>query len=298
MAEADAENQSVVIAVRVRPFNSREKDKDSELIIQMKNNTTIIRNPITNTTKQFTFDYSYWSHDGFHENEDGYLSDNCGRYTDQQKVFNDMGKTVLKNAWEGYNVSLFAYGQTGAGKSYSVVGYDANKGIIPLVCEGIFSDIEKRKEIPGNQDEFKVELSMVEVYNEKVRDLLSGDKMGKNDPGLKLREDRDGRFRATDLRIDPVFSYDHIEQLIDSGKRNRTVAATNMNETSSRAHTIVTVYFRQKLVNEHGESMSRVSEINLVDLAGSERAKTIVKWYKLNSWSSNHQHTSVAILLF
>lgn len=272
-----SDNQNVVIAVRVRPFNTREKDKDSALIVQMRDNTTIIRNPITNTTKNFTFDYSYWSHDGFIENEDGYLADNCGRYSDQQKVFDDMGKTVLKNAWQGYNVSLFAYGQTGSGKSYSVVGYDANKGIIPMVCEGIFQEIN-RKNHEKSGDQFKVELSMVEIYNEKVRDLLEGTKMGKNDPGLKLREDRDGRFRATDLKIDPVFSYDHIEQLIEQGKRNRTVAATNMNETSSRAHTIVTIYFRQKLMGKNGESVSRVSEINLVDLAGSERAKTIAKF--------------------
>ena len=205
----ETDNQSVVIAVRVRPFNTREKEKDSELIIQMRDNTTIIRNPITNLTKTFTFDYSYWSHDGFIENpETGYLSDNCGRYCDQQRVFDDLGKKVLKNAWEGYNVSLFAYGQTGAGKSYSVVGYDNNKGIIPMVCEGIFNEIERKKnEEPESQDQFKVEISMVEIYNEKVRDLLGGENFSKNDPGLKIREDREGRFRAQELKIDPVFSY-------------------------------------------------------------------------------------------
>ncbi len=92
-----------------------------------------------------------------------------------------MGTGVLKNAWEGFNASLFAYGQTGSGKSFSVVGYGQNKGIVPLVCEEIFNKSATMADI-----QVEVTFSMLEIYSEKVRDLLNskGDKAS-----LTIRED-------------------------------------------------------------------------------------------------------------
>lgn len=89
---------------------------------------------------------------------------------------------MLKNAWEGYNASLFAYGQTGSGKSYSVVGYGANKGIVPMICEEIFTTA---KAVTGKTIE--VTFSMLEIYSEKVRDLLDSNADRKS--GLLIRED-------------------------------------------------------------------------------------------------------------
>ena len=117
--------ESVKVAVRVRPFNQREKDFNSTLIIGMDGNQTTIKDP-NNPAKEprkFAFDYSYWSHDGFKVEDDGYLSPENDRYADQTKVFKDLGEGVLNNAWKGFNCSLFAYGQTGSGKSYSMVGF-------------------------------------------------------------------------------------------------------------------------------------------------------------------------------
>lgn len=95
-----------------------------------------------------------------------------------------MGVNILNNAWEGYHCCLFAYGQTGAGKSYSMVGYKPNRGIVPQACEEIFNRINKA---PDPNIEYVVTLSMLEIYNEKVQDLLipiSRRPLG----GLKLRE--------------------------------------------------------------------------------------------------------------
>ena len=94
---------NVKVAVRVRPFNDREKERKSKCIISMKGNMTTIRNPDTGELKTFSFDFSYWSH--------CYSDPN---FADQRTVFNDLGSSVLKNAWRGYNASLLAYGQTGA----------------------------------------------------------------------------------------------------------------------------------------------------------------------------------------
>uniref|UniRef100_T1ISP8 Kinesin-like protein n=1 Tax=Strigamia maritima TaxID=126957 RepID=T1ISP8_STRMM len=222
---------------------------------------------------KFTFDYSYWSFDGCKEDQNGYFRPdnqhpNGNKFADQKRVFDDLGQGILKNAWNGYNSSLFAYGQTGSGKSWSIIGYGSNKGIVPLFCEAIFQGIEERKE-RDNDTVYEVKLSMLEIYNEVVRDLLNinGDKK----KGLRVREHTNKGFYADGLTQALVTSYQGIEQKMTEGTVNRTVAATNMNETSSRAHTIVTVYFVQKHKNHSGQEIAKTATINLVDLAGSER---------------------------
>jgi hypothetical protein len=95
-------SDTIKVAVRVRPFNTREKDRNAKCIISMSGKSTTIRNPESGDEKTYTFDYSYWSHDT-----------STPDFADQKKVFDDLGVSVLENAWNGYNVSLFAYGQTG-----------------------------------------------------------------------------------------------------------------------------------------------------------------------------------------
>ncbi|KAI0211658.1 Kinesin-related protein 1 [Lamellibrachia satsuma] len=264
---------NVKVAVRVRPFNSREKTRNSTIIIEMKGQSTEILDPENpkNEPRIFSFDYSYWSHDEFKERSDGYLEPNTPKYADQQIVFNDLGLGVLDNAWKGYNTSLFAYGQTGSGKSYSMVGYGANKGIVPLACEELFSAIEKKRSDAKEGEEYQVTFSMLEIYNEQVRDLLNPKSL-KVKGGLKVRQHSNKGFYVEQLMTVPVNSYTEIDSKINEGTKNRTVASTNMNATSSRAHTIVAINFTQKSPNAAGQSMTKTSVINLVDLAGSERA--------------------------
>ncbi|CAC5381742.1 Kinesin-like protein CIN8,Kinesin-like protein KIF18A,Kinesin-like protein Klp98A,Kinesin-like protein KIF19,Kinesin-like protein KIN-12D,Kinesin-II 95 kDa subunit,Kinesin-like protein KIN-7I,Kinesin-like protein klp-20,Kinesin-related protein 11,Chromosome-associated kinesin KIF4B,Kinesin-like protein K39,Kinesin-like protein KIP3,Kinesin-like protein KIN-14L,Kinesin-like protein unc-104,Kinesin-like protein KIF13B,Kinesin-like protein KIN-7E, chloroplastic,Kinesin-like protein KIF18B,Kinesin-like protein len=188
-----------------------------------------------------------------------------------QTVFNDLGKGIIDNAWKGYNCSLFAYGQTGSGKSYSVVGYGKNQGIVPLFCDDLFDGIEKKRATAGENEEYQVSLSMLEIYNEQVRDLLNPKTMGVKG-GLKVRQDPKKGFYVEQMTSKQVNSYEEIDSKINEGTRNRTVASTNMNATSSRAHTIIGINFTQKCPNDVGESMTRTAVVNLVDLAGSERA--------------------------
>ncbi|CAJ0578682.1 unnamed protein product, partial [Mesorhabditis spiculigera] len=259
---------NIVVAVRVRPFNDREKARKAGLIIEMPDGkATGIRDPsnMSEEPKWFTFDQSYWSHDGFKTESSGYLAPADPKYADQKKVFNDLGKGVLDNAWKGYNCSLFAYGQTGSGKSYSMVGYKENKGIVPIVCEELFKRIEKNKK-KDDGTQYEVFFSMFEIYCEKVRDLLSSKPPPKG--GLKVREHPKTGFYVESLTSSPVTSYKEIEAKIDEGTKNRTIAATSMNATSSRAHTIVKIQFNQK-TGKGGTT--KQSQVNLVDLAGSER---------------------------
>ncbi|KAL4221956.1 hypothetical protein ACF0H5_018007 [Mactra antiquata] len=239
----------------------------------MNGKTTEIKNPddMSAEPKRFAFDHSYWSHDGFNERSDGYYEPGNAKYADQQMVFDDLGRGVLDNAWKGYNCSLFAYGQTGSGKSYSMVGYGANKGIVPIFCDEIFKGIEEKRKTAGKDEDYQVSLSMLEIYNEQVRDLLNAKSMTIKG-GLKVRQHPSKGFYVENLTASSVNSYKEIDGRINDGTRNRTVAATNMNATSSRAHTIVAITFTQKQPNETGQSMTRTSTVNLVDLAGSERA--------------------------
>ncbi|XP_020486699.1 kinesin-like protein KIF1A isoform X10 [Labrus bergylta] len=251
---------SVKVAVRVRPFNSREIGKESKCIIQMTGNTTTIINPKqAKDNKSFNFDYSYWSH----------TTPEDANYASQMLVYKDIGEEMLLHAFEGYNVCIFAYGQTGAGKSYTMMGKQDVKdqqGIIPLLCEDLFTKIIDNTD---NSMSYSVEVSYMEIYCERVRDLLNP----KNKGNLRVREHPLMGPYVEDLSKLAVTSYNDIQDLMDSGNKARTVAATNMNETSSRSHAVFNIIFTQKRLDaETDNTTEKVSKISLVDLAGSERA--------------------------
>jgi len=263
---------SVKVAVRVRPFNKREKEKKSKCIIRMTGTTTIICNPKQpqENPKSFNFDYSYWSH----------TSRTDERFVDQKQVYRDLGVEMLQHAFDGYNVCIFAYGQTGAGKSYTMmgnVGASEEGGIIPQMCEELFSRIAESSmnnnlnDVEG-ETKFSVEVSYMEIYCEQVKDLLNPSKNGKS---LRVREHPIMGPYVEDLSKLAVQSFTDIYDLMDEGNKARTVAATNMNATSSRSHGVFNIVFTQKRTDSLSSlETEKVSKISLVDLAGSERAES------------------------
>jgi len=169
---------SVKVAVRVRPFNNREVTRDSSCIIEMNGPSTVITNPkvaqgAKESTKSFNFDFSYWSHDNQDPDFDG-----------QDKVYGDLGEEMLQHAFEGYNVCIFAYGQTGAGKSYTMMGkqdHETEAGIIPRLCKDLFGKVGEDTDV---HTQYSVEVSYMEIYCERVRDLLNPNNKG----NLRVRE--------------------------------------------------------------------------------------------------------------
>ncbi len=147
-----------------------------------------------------------------------------------------------------------------------MIGYGANKGIVPISCEEIFNRI-KRSTTATVQ--YEVMVSMLEIYNERIQDLLIPIKK-RPAAGLKVRENKIFGVYVEDLTKHPVDSYDAIFEKMEEGSRNRTIGATQMNASSSRAHTIITIEFRVKEV-KNGIPTEKLSVINLVDLAGSEK---------------------------
>ncbi|CAH1240086.1 KIF1B [Branchiostoma lanceolatum] len=251
---------SVKVAVRVRPFNNREIGRQAKCVISMKDKTTAIQNPKqSKDVKAFNFDYSYWSH----------TNEQDPNFAGQSKVYQDIGEEMLQHAFEGYNVCIFAYGQTGAGKSYTMMGKPEprdQQGIIPQLCEELFDKIKTQE---SKDLQFSVEVSYMEIYCERVRDLLNP----KNKGNLRVREHPLLGPYVEDLSKLAVTSFNEINTLMDEGNKARTVAATNMNETSSRSHAVFTVVFTQKRHDEMTDlTTEKVAKISLVDLAGSERA--------------------------
>jgi len=258
---------SVKVAVRVRPFNKREIKKNTKCIVSINNNSISIEKQIPSTQiykpvddvikKSFCFDHCFWSFD----KEDK-------SFASQTKVYNDIGKGLLDHAFMGYNTCIFAYGQTGAGKSYTMMGNNEDKGVIPLACEDMFDRIK------ANEDKnltYIVEISYIEIYCERVRDLLNPS----NKENLRVREHPVLGPYVEDLSKLVVTSHEEILKVMDEGNKSRTVASTKMNEVSSRSHAVFTIKLTQKYINKKTNvTTQKESRISFVDLAGSERVNS------------------------
>lgn len=272
------------VVVRVRAFLPRELDKNTPCLIEMDPATQetkllapesedgqdksmagwakAVTRQATLEDRSFTFDNSFWSH----RREDAH-------YSNQEDVYNSLGEEFLDHNFEGYHTCIFAYGQTGAGKSYTMMGTPSEPGLIPRTCEDLFQRIEAAQNESPNIA-YNVRVSYFEVYNEHVRDLLVPVLPGQPPYYLKIRESPTEGPYVKDLTDVPVRSLEEILRYMHVGDTSRTTAATKMNDTSSRSHAVFTIMLRQIHHDmDTDETTERSSRIRLVDLAGSERAK-------------------------
>ncbi|XP_066862810.1 kinesin-like protein KIF13A isoform X3 [Kogia breviceps] len=281
----------VKVAVRVRPLNRRELELNTKCVVEMEGNQTVLHPPPSNTKqgerkppKVFAFDYCFWSMD----------ESNTTKYAGQEVVFKCLGEGILEKAFQGYNACIFAYGQTGSGKSFSMMGNAEQRGLIPRLCCALFQRISLEQ---NESQTFKVEVSYMEIYNEKVRDLL--DPKGSRQ-SLKVREHKVLGPYVDGLSQLAVTSFEDIESLMSEGNKSRTVAATNMNEESSRSHAVFSIIITQTLYDlQSGNSGEKVSKVSLVDLAGSERvSKTGAAGERLKEGSNiNKSLTTLGLVI-
>ena len=248
--------ESVKVVVRCRPLNAKEVEQGHECCVNMFPDRGLIelRNPNlgpTDPMKTFTFDAVY------------------DRSSKQLDLYAETFAPLVDSVLDGFNGTIFAYGQTGTGKTYTMEGVknDAeNRGVIPNSFEHIFSHIAK-----SENQLYLVKASYLEIYMEDVRDLLAKDQT-KN---FELRERPDTGVYVKDLSTFVCKSISEIEHVMNVGNQNRSVGRTNMNEHSSRSHAIFIITVECSEQDAAGESHIRVGKLNLVDLAGSERqAKT------------------------
>nr|XP_015206427.1 PREDICTED: stAR-related lipid transfer protein 9 isoform X3 [Lepisosteus oculatus] len=258
---------NVKVAIRVRPLSTRESADGGQISVQVENKVVQIRNikldgridglgDSREKLMEFGFDYCYWS-----------VDPEAPDYASQEVVFRDLGAPVLAGAAEGYNVCLFAYGQTGSGKTYTMIGTPTSVGLTPRICEGLFTRDDR---YPEGQNSCRVEISFLEIYNERVRDLLRRPEQ-KKPFTLRVREHPEKGPYVQGLSQHVVSDYKQAVELLEEGIANRITAATHVHDASSRSHAIFTIHYTQAIL-ENNLPSEIVSKINLVDLAGSERA--------------------------
>ncbi|XP_029141474.1 kinesin-like protein KIFC3 [Protobothrops mucrosquamatus] len=180
----------------------------------------------------------------------------------QEEVFLEIEPVVL-SCLQGYNVCIFAYGQTGSGKTYTMEGHPGNPGITQRALQALYQEMEAKQ---AEAWTFSAQLTLVEIYNEVIRDLLTKDPQEKLD--IKLHPDGSGQLHVPGLTSVEVQNFSEIQKILQLGKRNRTTFSTHMNAHSSRSHALLTL----TLTGTELSSGTKVTgKLNLVDLAGSER---------------------------
>ncbi|XP_031304844.1 kinesin-like protein KIF3A isoform X6 [Camelus dromedarius] len=247
---------NVKVVVRCRPLNEREKSmcyKQAVSVDEMRGTITVNKTDSSNEPpKTFTFDTVF------------------GPESKQLDVYNLTARPIIDSVLEGYNGTIFAYGQTGTGKTFTMEGVRAVpelRGIIPNSFAHIFGHIAKAE----GDTRFLVRVSYLEIYNEEVRDLLGKDQTQR----LEVKERPDVGVYIKDLSAYVVNNADDMDRIMTLGHKNRSVGATNMNEHSSRSHAIFTITIECSEKGVDGNMHVRMGKLHLVDLAGSERqAKT------------------------
>uniref|UniRef100_A0A3Q2XVH3 Kinesin-like protein n=1 Tax=Hippocampus comes TaxID=109280 RepID=A0A3Q2XVH3_HIPCM len=260
-------SESVKVVVRCRPLNRKEESNGpSGEIVQMdlRLGQVILRNPRASHSepqKTFTFDAVY----------DG--------NSKQRDLYDESVRPLIDSVLAGFNGTIFAYGQTGTGKTYTMQGMwlDTEKrGVIPNAFDHIFTHISRSQ----SDKQYLVRASYLEIYREEIRDLL--DPSHASARGLELRESPETGVYVPDLTSCVCKSIKEIEEVMNVGNQARAVAATHMNEYSSRSHALFLITVECGQPGPDGRKHIRVGRLNLVDLAGSERqAKTGVQGERL-----------------
>ncbi|XP_018411924.1 PREDICTED: kinesin-like protein KIF3B [Nanorana parkeri] len=245
-------SETVRVVVRCRPMNSKETAAGFHKVVDVdvklgQVSVKIQKGASNELPKTFTFDAVY-------------------DYNSKQvELYDETFRPLVDSVLLGFNGTIFAYGQTGTGKTFTMEGLRGDpekRGVIPNSFEHIFTHISR-----SQNQQYLVRASYLEIYQEEIRDLLSKDQSKR----LELKERPDTGIYVKDLSSFVTKSVKEIEHVMNVGNQNRSVGATNMNEHSSRSHAIFMITIECSEIGLDGENHIRVGKLNLVDLAGSER---------------------------
>ncbi|KAJ4812429.1 Kinesin-like protein [Rhynchospora pubera] len=251
---ATKQTATLSVAVKCRPLREAERRRSRHIIQVIDDKNVVVLDPdlskdyleiIQNRTKErrYSFDHVY--------------APGCSN----ADVYRNISSTIA-GVIQGLNATVFAYGSTGSGKTYTMVGTTKDPGLMVLSLNTIFDHIKKDK----SSDAFEVSCSYLEVYNEVIYDLLE-----KSSGHLELREDPQHGIVVAGLRSIKVHSADRILELLNLGNSRRKTESTEANATSSRSHAVLEITVKRKQKNQYGSQVLR-GKLALVDLAGSERA--------------------------
>ncbi|KAI8802851.1 P-loop containing nucleoside triphosphate hydrolase protein [Cladochytrium replicatum] len=249
----------LLVAVRLRPLSQRELDRDNCTVVARAADSHQVQliDPIDDDDvlrkdrpREWLYEYDYV----FPES------------TDQVELYQKTTKSLIDWVIEGYNATVFAYGATGAGKTYTMLGTEDSPGVIVLALVDLFEHIEHHQALP-HRPRFDVTMSYLEIYNENIRDLLSGS----SEP-LDLREDAHRGVVVSGISSVIARSAEEVLGYLEQGNKNRIQEATGANEVSSRSHAVLQVQVSCKHINAKNATVQRYGKLSMIDLAGSERA--------------------------
>ncbi|XP_062979756.1 kinesin-like protein KIF3C isoform X2 [Elgaria multicarinata webbii] len=252
MAHRPKSSEALKVVVRCRPMHRKEEAAGYERILDLdvKLGQVTIRSPKAapgELAKTFTFDAVY----------------DAG--SKQADLYDETVRPLVDSVLQGFNGTIFAYGQTGTGKTYTMQGGWADpekRGVIPISFEHVFTHISR-----SQNQQYLVRASYLEIYQEEIRDLLAKDQSKK----MELKENPETGVYIKDLSSFVTKNVKEIEHVMNLGNQARSVGSTNMNEYSSRSHAIFAITVECSEAGPDGEDHIRVGKLNLVDLAGSER---------------------------
>ncbi|KPI94068.1 Kinesin-like protein KIF18A [Papilio xuthus] len=254
---------NVKVVVRVRPLNNKELEHNSQIVVDIVDDKMLVFDP-KEEIRPFFYHGMQQQNKTFLKRankELKFVFDNvCGPNATNKDVFETSTKDIITSLMEGYNCSVFVYGATGAGKTFTMIGNIENPGITYLTMEHLFHTIGSF----GNEREFDIGVSYIEVYNENVYDLLKPS----NTP-LQLREDSKYGVMIAGLTLCNINTARELLNLLENGNKNRTQHPTDSNAESSRSHAVFQVYVKMR---GKASSQLRIVKLSMIDLAGSERA--------------------------
>eukprot|EP01018_Ginkgo_biloba_P002785 Gb_10693 [translate_table: standard] len=246
---------TLLVAVKCRPLTAKEESKCRDILRVSDDKVVVVLDPdvskeyldrVQNRSKQkrYAFDFAF------------------GPQATNRDVYGTMISSMLAGVLQGLNATIFAYGATGSGKTYTMAGTPEDPGLMVLSLRTIFDLIAKEE----SMHEFEVTCSYLEVYNEVIYDLLE-----KSSGHLEMREDPDQGITVAGLKRIKVNSADKILELLNVGNSRRKTESTEANATSSRSHAVLEITVKRQQKNQHRPQVLR-GKLSLVDLAGSERA--------------------------
>ncbi|XP_072940212.1 kinesin-like protein KIF18A isoform X3 [Epargyreus clarus] len=254
---------NIKVVVRVRPLNAKERELNNRIVVDVVDDKMLVFDP-KEDMQPFFYQGVQQPNKNFLKRankELKFVFDNvCGQNATNFDVFETTTKDILTSLMEGYNCSVFVYGATGAGKTFTMIGSKENPGITYLTMEHLFYTINSFE----REREFDIGVSYIEVYNENVYDLLKPS----NTP-LQLREDSKYGVMVAGLTLNNIKTARELLNMLENGNKNRTQHPTDANAESSRSHAVFQVYVKMRYKTS---SQLRIVKLSMIDLAGSERA--------------------------
>ncbi|XP_070596332.1 kinesin-like protein KIF19 [Erythrolamprus reginae] len=251
-----SKDQQLTVALRIRPISMAELEEGATLIAhKVDDQMIVLMDPMEDPDDVLRANRS---------REKSYLFDVAFDFAaTQEMVYRATTKGLIEGIISGYNATIFAYGPTGCGKTYTMLGTDHEPGIYVQTLNDLFHAIEET----SNDMEYEVSMSYLEIYNEMIRDLLNPS-LGY----LDLREDAKGFIQVAGITEVSTINAKEIMQLLMKGNKQRTQEPTAANRTSSRSHAVLQVTVRQKSRIKNIMQEVRIGRLFMIDLAGSERA--------------------------